>query len=322
MHADTVDGVQPVDHHVTPLAQRGQDLPGPGLVTLQRLDSAVLDEPAGARFVVGVEPGDQLDDAGRADRGAKPPAGHGVGLGERVADHGALDHLRLRDQAAARAAVADVEVRLVGQHPQVALAGDPGQPGDLVRRRVGAGGVVLPVDDQHAGRVAQRRFHRRAVDAEAVGLFDVGVGTPASAQVVDLRLVDRVAGVGVHDLLARVHDAHQQLADDGLGSRLHGHMLGAVAHASRRPDLLRQRLAQLRSAGSGRVAGLAVPHGALGGLDDVQGRTQVDVAQVKRVDAVALRRPRGGIRRDRERGLRAQPVDSGRRRAAGVLRRK
>ena len=321
MDADAVDGVQAVDHDVPPLPQRGQNLAGTGLVTLQGLHAGVLDEPAGARLVVGVQPGDQIDDAGRADRGAKPPAGHRVRLGEGVADHGALDHLRFGHQAAAAAAVADVEVRLVGQHPQVALAGDPGQPGDLVGRCVGAGGVVLAVDDQHAGRVAERRFHRSAVDAEAVGLLDVGVGASASPQVVDLRLVDRVPGGGVHHFLAGIHHAHQQLADDRLGPRLHRDVLGAVAHAARPPDLHRQRLAQLRDAGSRRIAGLAVPHGPLRGLDDVDGGAQVDVAQVKRIDAVALRRPRRRVGRDRERGLGAQPAHRRRRRPRLTRRR-
>ena len=57
---------------------------------------------------------------------------------------------------------------------------------------------------------------------------DEAVGYCLGAEELDLGLVDRKAGVGVEHLVAGVHQAKEELLDDGLAAGLHGNVFGAA----------------------------------------------------------------------------------------------
>ncbi len=140
-----------------------------------------------------------------------------------------------------------------------------------------------------------------------VGL-DEAVGHGDAALVVDLRFVDGIAGIGVEHLVAGVHDRGQELADDRFAAGLNRDLFGAVRDLTLAAHVVGQHGTQFGNAGAGAVAGVAVGDGLVRGFDDVGRRRQVDVAQVKGIDLVALGRPRRGRGRDRKRSLSAQFV--------------
>ena len=65
--------------------------------------------------------------------------------------------------------------------------------------------------------------------AKPVAVWCVAIRLADAAEVLDLALVDRVAGRRVQHAVAGVHDHLQELADHRLAARLHGDVVGAVA---------------------------------------------------------------------------------------------
>ena len=77
----------------------------------------------------------RLDHPCRREDVADAPAGDGVGLGERVAHHGALPHARQRcEVGVVERLVDDVLVHLVGDDEGVVLLHDPGYLQELIAR--------------------------------------------------------------------------------------------------------------------------------------------------------------------------------------------
>ena len=138
----------------------------------------------------------------------------------------------------------------------------------------------------------------------------VAVRHGSPAEVVDLALVDRVAGVGVEHTVAGVHQRLDELGDDRLAAGLDHDVLRTELDAATRADVGGQCLAKRRDAGGGAVPGLAVGDRGVHRLDDVGRRGQVHVAEVERVDPIALLRPRGGGARDGERGFGSELVET------------
>ena len=106
------------------------------------------------------------DGVGRPDQPSHPPAGHGVGLGHAVhhqAPVGQLGHQH-RHGVVLGAAVDEVLVDLVGQHPQAPLDGPAPDRLDLARRVDGPGRVGRRDEEEHLGPRRRRPPRGRSTD--------------------------------------------------------------------------------------------------------------------------------------------------------------
>ena len=104
--------------------------------------------------------------------------------------------------------------------------------------------------------------------------------------------------------------ASRNLAITGLPPGCTETFVGRVVEAARAADVRGQGLAQLRDAGVGAVGGLAVADRRERRLDDVLGRRQVEVAEVERIDRLALGGQRRGLGGDGEDRLGAELRDA------------
>ncbi|MCY1218052.1 hypothetical protein D9M72_299850 [compost metagenome] len=123
---------------------------------------------------MGLQVGGGLDDVGRTDHPAHPPAGHGVGLGDAVED----DHFvaefgnRRGNGCEGNAVIGEVLVDFVGDHPQSLGRGPQTDFADLLRRVHGTGGVGRRDEQQDFGALGQGRF--QLLHGDQVVLFRAG----------------------------------------------------------------------------------------------------------------------------------------------------
>ena len=200
--------------------------------------------------------GRRLDDVGRPDHPADPPAGHRVGLRHAVEHDAPVDELGHRDRHGhrLRAVVDQVFVDLVGDHPDVVLDRPPAD-------RLGQ----LP--GGHRPRRVRRRApqqHLRPLGARLLELLDrrqeLGLG-PAHhlhgdpAGEADRLRVGRPVRRGQQDLVARVEQGGEGLVDGLLAAVGDQHLAGGNGQAGVAPGLRRDRVAQL---GKARGRGVAV----------------------------------------------------------------
>ena len=85
----------------------------------------------------------------------------------------------------------------------------------------------------------------------------------------DLRLIDRITGVGIEHLISGVHQGQKELADGGFAARLDGDVFHAVVNTPGCTHVSGQCLPQLRHAGVGTITRFAVAHGSDGGLHNI-----------------------------------------------------
>ncbi len=127
------------------------------------LDPGVLHEVSGATLVVGVEFRDLSSHLVGRDGAAEPPTGHGELLREGVQDDGALRHPGQRGDRCRGSRVAHLEVRLIGEHPEVVLDGESSDLGHLLGRALAAERVLQVVVDQQPGLGASSRMRSRSM---------------------------------------------------------------------------------------------------------------------------------------------------------------
>ena len=92
----------------------------------------------------------------------------------------------------------------------------------------------------------------------------------------------------------------------GLPPGLRRDIVGMDFDAALFAEDARDLLAQQRDSGARAIAVIAVGDGAGGRLDNGRGRRQIDIAQMKRKNALAFGAPLRGHIRDGESGLRAE----------------
>ena len=111
---------------------------------------------------------DALGDFGRGDSVAQTPAGDGVGLGQRAAADGALEHARQRGHVdVLMGRVDDVLVYFVGDAVGVVLFAQVGDKGELLARKDLAAGVGRVAQDDGLGVVvAEGRLEDLAIEVE------------------------------------------------------------------------------------------------------------------------------------------------------------
>ena len=248
----------------------------------------------GAALVVGIELGDHLGDLDWRGSAAEPPAGHRKLFGECVEDHCALGHAGQRGDRGGRTRVAHLEVGLIRQHPQVVFDRDVGNCLHLFQATFAAERVLeVVVDDRlRAGRCELAELVE--VNPEARGGLVVAVGHWPATEVFDLAFVDWIAGVRVEHPIAGVHQCLDELGDHRLAAWLHDDVVGRERHAAVAADVRGECFAERRDAGCRAIAGLAVSDRSIHCLHDVAGGGEVDVAEVERVDPIALGAPIGG----------------------------
>ena len=160
-------------------------------------------------------------------------------------------------------------------------------------------GQPVAVDDR-PGRV------RRAADHDRLGAWGDGggqrievglvavrggkrVGDPLGAAQLGGHPVVGIAGIGDQELVAGLQHAQQAAVQGSHGADGDDDLLARDADAVVAVQSGGERLAQLRQAGVGRVAGMALLGGAVGGRDDVRRGREVRLADLQVDDAGALR---------------------------------
>ena len=170
-----------------------------------------------------------------------------------------------------------LRVDLVGDDPQVVLAGQGGHPLQLLDRGNGPGRVVRGVEDHGPGRRADRAGQQLGVDAEAgVGVeSQPGQGGPASPEGGVVGEVHRVEG---DDLVALLQEAQRGREQGVLGTGEGHDVLRAPRPAGLGREAGRDQLPQVRPANDLGVVGVARPQGVDRSVDDGFGGGEVRIA--------------------------------------------
>ena len=221
---DPGDLVEHPDHRPAAPVERLAHLGDRGQVAVQGRDRGALGDVVDVGGLVRLQVGGGLDDVGRAEQPAHPPAGHRVGLRDPV-DHdapvrepGHHDGQRGGDGVA----VGEVLVDLVGDHPQALVEQPAADRLDLLGAVDGAGRVRRRAEQHRLRAVGQRGLELVDGDLVALGLVGqdldrhaarepdrLGVGRPVRRRQQHLvaRVEDRREGL-VDRLLAAVGDQH------------------------------------------------------------------------------------------------------------------
>ena len=198
--------------------------------------------------------GGGLDHVGRADQPPDPPAGHRVGLGHAVDDHGLLGELRhrLQDRGEARVAVDQVLVDLVGEDPQAVLQGPAADRLDLLGAVDRAGRVRRRDEQQHLGALGPGRLQLLHRGQVAGGLVGDHVDRHAAGQLDRLGVGGPVRGRH-DDLVAGVQQGREGVVDGLLAAVGDQYLVRRDRHAGVAQRLVRDRLLQLRQPAGRRV---------------------------------------------------------------------
>ena len=182
---------------------------------------------------------------------------------------------------------------------------------EVVAGEHAAGRVGRRVDEQDPGPRRDERGQLVDVEPELV-LHPDGDRHRGRADEPGERFVDRVAGVGDDDLVARVDQAEDRVEHHALATDGHEDLrrIGVDALALR--HVRGDRLTQRRDAGERRVMGLALVERALGRGADVGGRVEIGLADLEVDHRPALGRERAGAGADLEGALRPDGAHAGR----------
>ena len=257
-----------------------------------------------ARMAVDGEPGRVLREALRPHRVAEPPSGHGERLAPAVEEDHAVRDLGVGEEARVLAAVVDdAAVDLVAQHHDLGMLREARRElVDLALRDRPAGRVGGRVEDDEAGRGGDVGEHRVGVEGEVLALEERDRDRFRAA-VLDDRLVDGKAGVGVHDFRAGLPEHEDREEHRDLAAR-HDHNPRRVhLHPAAGRDIRRDRLAKGGDPGGGGVAVVAVAKGLDRRLDDVGRGLEVGLADAEVDDVAPAARELLGPGQDLERGL-------------------
>src|SRR5439155_22381736 len=182
------DPVEPVHDEVPALAELRHHRLDRGVVALERGHSGLLDERRRAGRGVGHEACHVLGERDRHHAEAQPPARHGVRLREPVEDDRPLLHAREAGDRDELSLVEEPPVDLVREDGDAVVAGDLGDPRDLLGGEDAAGRILRRVDDDEARLLRDLPLEVGEVEA-AAGLLEERDGHRDPAHEVDHRLV-------------------------------------------------------------------------------------------------------------------------------------
>ncbi len=207
------------------------------------------------------------------------------------------------------AVVDHLRVGLVGEDHDVVLHGDLGDRLEVLHGEHRAGRVVRRVDDDELGLFGDERGKLSRIEAELAVLAqrrrDGGCADELSHG-----LVDREAGVRADDLVALVHQREDAEEEDRLRARGDDDLGGLVVGPAGVIEILCVALPSLRQPRRRAVAGEAVLHRLVCGIDDVVRRLEVGLADLEVDDIAALFLKLAGPRQHLKRCLGAKPAHS------------
>ena len=243
----------------------------------------------------------------RPHRVAEPPPGHGVGLAPPVEQDDAVRDLGIGEERGVLAAVVDdPRVDLVAQHGHPGMLREPRRElVDLTLRHRPAGRIGRGVENDEAGRRSDAREHRLGVEGVVLALQQRDRNRLRTAEL-DHRLVDGKAGVGVHDLGARLPEHEDGEEHRHLAPRHDDDARGVHLHAAPRREVRGHRFAELRDAGGGGVAVVAVAKRPHRRLHDVGRSLEVRLSDAEVDDVAPAACELLGARQHLERGLGAE----------------
>ena len=160
---------------VAPLLEHRQVVPNERLIAVERLDPGPLADARRAARGLGLDLRHRRDQRVRPRPVADAPSRHAVGLREPVHGQGALVQIgrNLRHRRERPAAVDDVLVDVVGEHPHAGMPSQHlGKPLQIARRVDGPGRVAGVVQDQplrSRGNRALELLRRQPESARGVG---------------------------------------------------------------------------------------------------------------------------------------------------------
>ena len=228
-----------------------------------------------------------LNDAGRADKVAQTPAGDGVGLGQRIAGDGVLEHAGQACHADVLGGrIDDVLVHLIRHHKGVILDGQLCNSFQFIAAEHLAAGVGRVAQDQRLGTLGKTLFNER--DVKLIGgrhqrdVDRLGTGKDGVCAVI---FIERRED---HHLVAGVADGHHG-GHHGFGAAAGHAYLGVGVHCmvQGRAGLFRQRFAEvLRTEGDG-ILVWAVVGGLCQRVQQLLGRVKIREA-LRKVDGIIL----------------------------------
>ncbi len=171
------------------------------LVAAQGFDSCHLREAGRAGNRVRVEARDLRCQIGAHYAVAHAPSGHGVGFGEAVEQNGPLFEAGYAHDGEVLAFVDEAAVDFVRKNENVAVADGLGYIENVFLGERASGGVVRRVQDDQLGAVGNQRGQFFDVEGK-IALFAEPNGNGSAVQIVDHRLIDGEAGVGINDFIS------------------------------------------------------------------------------------------------------------------------
>ena len=222
---------------------------------------------------------DGVDRRLRTDRVAKSPAGHRVGLGERVD----ADDAAVAEEAGRRHVLAfehDLVVALVAYEPEVVTHGKVGERLHDISREDGTGRVGWTVDQQDARAGSHQRLQPLHVGQEAGGRLE-RVENGASSKPGRHHPVVGPARVRQQHLVAWRQRGRKGRRERAYPAHCAGDLRRAHRVAVDALDLGRDPLPEREQALGVRIEGPALVDGSLGGLADVVRSAEVGLADVQ-----------------------------------------
>ncbi len=216
------------------------------------------------------------------------PSGHGIGLGEAVEQDGPLlEAGHAHDGEMFVAVVDEAAVDFVRKNQDVAVADGVGNREDVFLGEHAAGRVLRRVQDDQPGAVGDQRGEFFDVEAK-IALLAQRNRNRAPADILDHRLVDGEAGIGIDDFVSLIDEGEDGMENDGLSAGNDDHFLARNRDIASAADVVGNGLAQVRQAGGGTVVSPSLVEGVDSGFDDIGRRVEVGLADFQVNDLFAL----------------------------------
>src|SRR5712691_7193064 len=128
-----------------------------------------------------------------------------------------------------------------------------------------------------------------------------------AAHVVDHRLVDGKAGIGIDDFITSINKRQHRKENNRLTTSDDYNFIASDWYISRAAHIFSDRLAQVRKTGGRTVVGPALMQSSYGSFDDVVGSVEIGFADLEMNDFFSLALQSTGLVQDFESGFSAQP---------------
>src|ERR1019366_4690372 len=213
------------------------------LIAAQGFDSGHLREAGSAGNRVRVQARDVRGQIGPHYAVAHAPSGHGVGFGETVEQEGPLLEAGYAHDGEMLVAVVDeAAVDFVRKNHDVAVADGVGNGENVFLGKHAAGRVLRRVQDDQPGAVVDQRGEFLDIKTK-IALLAQRNGSRASADILDHRLVDGEAGIGIDNLVSLVDEGEDGMENDWFSAGDYDHFLARNRNLASAADVVGYGLA-------------------------------------------------------------------------------